>query len=133
MKKDLANAKFKQTNQIVQAEDRLLGLVSSVENIELDRVRKTQENHGVMSQIDLVKQGVATLAEKFNATLTEDEHLAVLPTDVSQQIKLIVTQIDKVKKKVNAEPSIGECSLDSEEDPLEQLIKMSTYHHLNHN
>jgi len=124
LKKDLANAKFKQTNQIVQAEDRLLGLVSSVENIELDRVRKTQENHGVMSQIDLVKQGVATLAEKFNATLTEDEHLAVLPTDVSQQIKLIVTQIDKVKKKVNAEPSIGECSLDSEEDPLEQLIKM---------
>lgn len=126
----LEQAKFQQTEQSVNAEKKLNSIATSVDDIELQRLTQTSESHGIISLIESVKQGIASLAEKVNATHVEGratEH-NVNRLSLEKQMELITEKMEAMKAAMKT--SIGSCSLNSgswnpEEDPLEYLIKLS--------
>lgn len=127
----LEQAKFQQTEQSVNAEKKLNSIATSVDDIELQRLTQTSESHGIISLIESVKQGIASLAEKVNATHVEGratEH-NVNRLSLEKQMELITEKMEAMKAAMKT--SIGSCSLNSgswnpEEDPLEYLIKLNS-------
>lgn len=122
--KQLEDQRYHQTQQTLEAEAKLKDIESDIASTKDSTHAQAESGHNLKNLVQLVDEGMASLAEKI-ATTNPELSSDFSNLNIQEKVKKMVDELHKIKAAID-DTSIGSCSLEdteTENDPMEQLLQ----------